>query len=201
MDSGSFHFTVVAFMPTPTPPVVADVNDDGFIDHGDLFRMAAFWNRPAPAHDIPVVRLDLERDGAIDGEDLLRYLEGHRFRVETRVPVPVVRKPEPDAAVPRTEYLIALIEDTPFYIWDRIDGASTFDLEIEGFTPYPESNGPFLEYDLAGVPVDDNGVPRWGLPPTRSLREGDYRFRVRARSTLGRVSPFSEWVDFTITLQ
>jgi len=197
--SEPFRFVVVEFLPTPTPPQVADVDDDGVINHLDLFQMAEQWRRLVPGGDFRLVRMDLERDGRIDGEDVVRYVEGHRARRETEVPVPVLVAPSPEETFSRSEFLSALTLGIPFFVWDSAGEAFTYDLELEGFTPYPESNGPFYEYGLRGEPVEDGGVTRWGVPPTRSLREGRYRVRLRARSPLGRASPFGEWVFFTIT--
>jgi hypothetical protein len=199
--STPFHFTVVRHIPTPTPPSVSDVNDDGFIDHKDTFSVSGHWWEVVSPSDIHVVRLDLVRDGMINKQDLLRYLEGHRSRGATQVAVPVIHQPTPESQVSRWEYLVALVEEIPFFIWNPLGEGYTYDLEIEGFTQYSESNGPFLEYDLVGVPVDHEGSLFWGIPPTRSLREGMYRVRLRGRSPLGRASPFSDWVFFELVLQ
>ena len=183
---------VTADFPFPT----GDVNDDGDIDSRDLFQFAADWLMPVTPQDDPLqYRMDINRNGLIDGADLNRYASDRSRRRETALTAPSVIRPATGTVWSQERLMTWVNQGIPFLLWTPVDGAQLYDYEIIGFNhPNPQHNE--LQYipNVRGIPylTGDGSLYTW------AVYTGEWDMRVRGRSAIGRAGPWSPWVSFVV---
>jgi hypothetical protein len=188
--STPFSFELVKFTSTPTPtPTVfpqaggGDVNQDGRISAGDIFRMTRAWLKSGgELGSYP--NTDLDASGRVDAEDFLIFIENYNRRDSGNIEAPALLAPSNGATV----YLDQLAPGGGFqWSFAASEGAVVYQYEVQQPPPF----GKFSQL------LEDDGSDAYSLPISpRSV--GQWSWRVRAFRQSGRVSLWSPLYSFDV---